>query len=98
MAQITLRIGDELARDLKRVAAEQGHSVNAFATTVLTAAVDPDSAGDDVERIRERLARAGLLAGGAGGERPADEDVAAAAREAAHGTPLSELVTEGRGA
>lgn len=97
MAQLTLRIDDGLARRLKDVAAEHGRSVNAYASSVLSAAVDPDLAGDDAQRVRERLARAGLLAEpGRAVEPPPREAVAAASRRAGRGRPLSDLVGEGR--
>ena len=98
MQQLTLRIDDELARRLKVVAADRGDSVNAFASAVLQAAVDPDLAGDEAQRVRERLARAGLLASVEAGdrERPPRDAVNAARARAGSGRPLSELVTEGR--
>lgn len=99
MAQLTLRIDDELARRLKQVAAEQQRSVNAYAAAVLGAAVDPELAEDELQRVRERLARAGLLAevgSPSPRHRPRSAAVAAAGRRAARGTPLSDLVGEGR--
>lgn len=98
MAQLTLRIDDALAERLKQVAAEQDRSLNAFASGVLAAAVDPDLAGSEIERIRERLARAGLLAdAGPPAVRPPEAAVTAARRRAGQGPPLSDLVREGRG-
>ncbi len=97
--QLTLRIAPELADDLKRAAGRRGESVNAFATAVLAAAVDPDLAGDEVDRLRERLARAGLLSEveRPDGFEPADPVALASARRAAgKGTPLSDLVRDGR--
>lgn len=97
MGQLTLRIDDALAQRLKEVAREQGRSVNAYAASVLSAAVDPDLAGDEAERLRERLARAGLLADpGAAVQRPDADAIAGARRRAGQGRPLSELVGEGR--
>ena len=61
MTQLSLRIDDGLARDVRARAAETGTSVNRWIADVLRAAVDPSFAGSEVERIRERLARAGLL-------------------------------------
>lgn len=97
--QLTLRIDADLAAELKRVAGRRGQSVNAFAAAVLGAAVDPELAGGDAERIRERLARAGLLdaAPSEVGAEPVDPTALHAARHAAgQGTPLSELVGEDR--
>lgn len=98
MAQLTLRLPDSLADDLRRAATERGQSVNAWATAVLRAAVDPDLAGDDAERTRERLQRAGLLieVEPFRGQRPAPEAEARARRAAAQSKPLSEYVIEGR--
>jgi plasmid stability protein len=98
MAQVTLRIPDELLDRLKQVCAAQGRSLNNWAAAVLSAAVDPDLAGDEAQRTRERLARAGLLLD-LGGRRRRRADGAAAARAraaAGRGRPLSDLVEEGR--
>ena len=99
MAQLTLRIADELAGQLKQEAARRGESVNALATHALRALVDPDLHDDALERTRERLRRAGLL------EEPApyhgrivsDGEFERARAEAAGGRPLSDYVSEGRG-
>jgi hypothetical protein len=97
-AQLTLRIDPRLAQYLKQVAAERGMSVNAFAERTLAAAVDPDTAGDEWERARERLARAGLLGTPmpVDYEPPSREAVEAAGRRAARGKPLSDYVIEQR--
>lgn len=97
MTQLTLRIDDALAQRLKAVAREQGRSVNAYAAAVLGAAVDPELAGDEAARLRERLGRAGLLAApGRQVAAPPAEAVEAARSRAARGRPLSDLVSEGR--
>lgn len=97
MSQLTLRVSDVLARRLKDAAAAQGRSLNAWATDVLSAAVDPDLAGDEVERLRERLRRAGLLVPvGAPRRRPPRADVERARAAAGKGTSLADLVAEGR--
>lgn len=98
MKQVTLRLDDDLARDLAGEAAARGQSVNAFAAGVLSAAVDPDAAGDEAERVRARLARAGLLAdpAPASGRRPDPDLLARARRRAGTGRPLAEFVAEGR--
>jgi predicted transcriptional regulator len=98
MRQVTLRLPDELADRLKEAAREQGRSVNGYASAVLAAAVDPELAGDEATRIRERLARAGLLAPPSDGarRRPSKAAVARARRRAGKGRTLSELVSEGR--
>lgn len=98
MARITLRLPDVLAGDLRAAASERGQSVNAWATAVLHAAVDPELSGADAERTRERLRRAGLLAQPERrrGHRPDEAAVARARRAAGHGRPLSDYVVEGR--
>jgi plasmid stability protein len=98
MRQLTLRVPDQLAERLKQAALEQHRSVNSYATAVLEAALDPELAGDEAARIRERLARAGVLAAT---ERPArsrpdDRAVRSARRRAGKGRALSDLVSEDR--
>lgn len=97
MHQLTLRVQDALAERLKLVAAQRGESVNAYATAVLSAAVDPDLADTEAARLRERLARAGLLApADRSGRRPDPASVERARRRAGVGRPLSELIGEDR--
>lgn len=99
MAQLTLRLDDHLARELKVAAKAEGRSLNAWASAVLRAAVDPDMAGDEADRLRERLRRAGILAqpGGPPRPRPPEEELARARAAAGRGRLLSDLVSEGRG-
>ena len=99
MAQLTIRIDDGLADDLRREAASAGRSVNAFVVDVIRAATDPELGGSAAERMRARLARAGLLHLPRRGETPAPDPalVAAARRRAGKGTPLSDLVSHDRG-
>ena len=97
MSQLTLRVADELHRRLREAAAARGVSVNTWASAVLAAATDPDLAGDETERVRERLRRAGLLAAEAAPRpRPARAAVERARAAAAGGAALSDLVTEDR--
>lgn len=99
MKQVTLRLDEALADRLRSVASERGESVNTFASTVLSAAVDPEHAGAEVERIRERLGRAGLLVRPKtlpAGTRPSKAELARARRAAGRGKPLSDYVAEGR--
>lgn len=71
--------------------------MNDYVTAVLDAATNPDLADGEAEVLRERLARAGLLAPtGKTRQRPPVERVAAARAAAARGTPLSQLVDQGR--
>ena len=97
MTQVTLRVPDELAQRLKKAAAEEGRSLNAWATGVLAAMVDPDFASTDTERARERLRRAGLLEEtGRRVSRPDPARVARARAAAGRGRSLSDFVSEGR--
>jgi predicted transcriptional regulator len=99
MAQVTLRIPDELLDRLKQVCNAQGRSLNSWASAVLAAAVDPEYADDEAQRTRERLARAGLLLD-LGDQRRQRADAGAAARArvaAGRGKPLSDIVQEDRG-
>jgi len=99
MAQITLRIDDRLAADIRDAAAHSGRSVNAWLAFVAKAATDPEAEGDEVTRLRERLRRAGLLSENVPDDGPdVDDEAFQEARAAAgRGTPLSQLVSEGRG-
>jgi hypothetical protein len=97
MAQVTWRAPDELVRRVREAAARAGRSMNEFLTRVLDAATDPALAGSDAERMRKRLARAGLLAApGPPRSRPAAGDLERARAAAGEGTPLSGLVSRTR--
>jgi plasmid stability protein len=104
MKQLTLRIDDRLVSALKAEAARREESVNALATRVLAAAVDPELAGDEAERLRARLRQAGVLAEDFGpvsvepGEpEPGGRELEAAREIAARGRSLAEYVGQGRG-
>jgi hypothetical protein len=100
MQQISWRAPDDLVGRVRHAAAQSGSSVNAWITRVLDAATDPEMSGSEADRVRERLARAGLLAEPSGltpTERPDPAAVAKARAKAGKGTPLSQLVIEGRG-
>lgn len=98
MAQMTIRVPDELLERVRRAAEDTDQSMNEYVATTLRARVDPDLAGTEVDRIRERLAHADLLAeGGPSHARHPDPDALARARAAAgRGTSGSDLVSEGR--
>jgi hypothetical protein len=98
MAQVSWRADDDLVERVKLAAASSGRSMNDFVTLVLDAVTDPALAGTEAERVRERLQRAGLLVvpGPAVARRPSRAAVAAAARRAAHGSSLADLVSDGR--
>jgi hypothetical protein len=95
---MTWRTSDELLERVRRQARQRGRSLNDWVTAVLSAAADPAFAGDEAQQVRERLAAAGLLdpVESVARRRPADADVARARAAAGRGTPLSELVDEGR--
>ena len=97
MAQLTIRTSDELVDRVRSAARRAGRSMNEYVVAVLGAATDPDLAGDEAERIRERLSRAGLLApAGAPRPRPDAGSVAVARAAAGRGTPLSDIVASDR--
>lgn len=99
MAQLSIRIDDDLAERVRSNAASSGRSMNRYVADVLDAATDPDKAGSEAERLRERLALAGLLANPQPLSKwrgPSREALAQARREAGRGKPLSDYVTEGR--
>lgn len=99
MPQITLRVDERLATEVKAYASKAGRSVNAWVVSVLRAVVDPDLAGSEAERTRARLARAGLLVlpqARAGLKAPDARRLARARQAAGKGTRLSELVAAGR--
>ncbi|MTD55050.1 toxin-antitoxin system HicB family antitoxin [Amycolatopsis pithecellobii] len=97
MSQVTWRAGEELVRRVQLAAKQQGKSMNEYVTQVLDAATNPDLAGDEAAKVRERLQRAGLLwQGGSPRARPDPEAVAAARAAAGQGVPVSSLVAEER--
>ncbi|HEV7527617.1 MAG TPA: hypothetical protein VGO29_01840 [Solirubrobacteraceae bacterium] len=98
MHQLTLRVPEELAERLTGAARDRDESVNGYAVKVLSAAVDPDFAGDEVTGLRERLARAGLLLTPEhhSMERPSAQALKRARAAAGRGRPLSDFVAEGR--
>lgn len=96
---MTWRTTDEILAQVRRQAEAHGRSLNEWVSTVLEAASDPSNAGTQAEQVRERLARAGVLDSVVEVPGPALDPtrVAAARARAGVGTPLSQLVTEGRG-
>ncbi|NLD75046.1 MAG: transcriptional regulator [Acidimicrobiales bacterium] len=96
-AQITIRAEEALVDRLKVAARQSGRSMNEFVVRILEAATDPDLAGDDATRIRERLAAADLLvSSSAPVEGPAPGRLAEARARAGKGTPLSDLISSER--
>ncbi len=98
MRQLTLRVPEELAGRLKLAASDHGDSVNGYAVKVLSAAVDPDLASDEITGLKERLAQAGLLLTPEriATKRPSARALSRARATAGLGRPLSEFVSEGR--
>ena len=97
MAQLTIRTSEELVERVRAVAHDSGQSMNEYVVAVLGAATDPDLAGDSAQRIRERLARAGLLApAGAPRSLPDVDRVTHARAAAGRGTRLSDIVASDR--
>jgi hypothetical protein len=98
MRQLTLRVPEALAEQLKLAASDHEDSVNGYAVKILSAAVDPDLAGDEITGLKERLQRAGLLL--TPESVPTDRSSAQALRRAraaaGRGRPLSDFVAEGR--
>jgi hypothetical protein len=98
MQQMTLRVPEELVDRVRRAAAGRRVSVNDYVKTVLDAATNPDFAGSEASRLRERLERAGLLVSpGPPRRRPAEDLLRKARTEAGTGTPLSDIVSRDRG-
>jgi uncharacterized protein (DUF1778 family) len=98
MRQLTLRVPEGLAEQLKGAARDRKESVNGYAVKVLSAAVDPDLAGDEITGLKDRLARAGLLLTPERlpRKRPSSRSISRARAAAGRGKPLSDFVTEGR--
>lgn len=99
MAQLTLRLDDELANRLKSHARSRGTSVNRFAILLLQAAIDPELESTEAERLRQKLHRAGLLEQHLPERQtklPTEDRLEQARSNAGRGTPLSNLVSSGR--
>src|SRR5262249_21073654 len=99
MPQITIRLDEELARQVKAHAAGQARSVNSWVVAVLNAAVNPELEDDAMERTRARLRRAGLLAQPLQTRHvraPDARRLDRARKAAGTGTPLSRLVSDAR--
>jgi hypothetical protein len=97
MTEVSWRASGELVERVRIAAKQRGRSVNDFMTSVLDAATNPYLAGSEAERVRERIAAAGLLVEPRPrSSRPDPAQVAAARGRAGQGTPLSDIVAAGR--
>jgi hypothetical protein len=99
MEQFSVRLSDERGRAVRRLAADRGRSINQTFEDLVAAATDPALAADDLQALRERLARAGLVFDVSelpGDVAPTDEELARARAAAGRRTPLARLVSEGR--
>lgn len=99
MEQFSVRLSDERGRAVRRLAAARSVSINQTFEDLVAAATDPALADDDRQALRERLARAGLvfdITAIPDVDAPTEAELARAAAAAGHGTPLAELVSEGR--
>lgn len=99
MKQIPLRIPQDLAEEAKQRAALEEISVNAFIARAVRVACHPYGGADrETAALRERLARAGMLAE----SEPApeveytQEELERARREATQGKSLSDYILEER--
>ena len=71
--------------------------MNEYVTVVLDAATDPALGGSEAERLRDRLANAGLLVPrGTSRKRPPGDRIRRARQAAGKGKPLSQVVAEDR--
>ena len=98
MAQLTVRLDDDLAAACRQEAEADGESLNGWVVKVLRVRTDPEYTGPGVERIRERFRRAGILAQPSGPPRvrPPAELVEEARRAGGGGAPSEQLVREDR--
>jgi predicted transcriptional regulator len=100
MEQFSVRLNDEHGRAVRRLAAARGRSINQTFEDLVAAATDPALAGDELAALRERLSRAGLVfdvSALPSVVAPTDDELQRARSAAGRGTPLSDLVSEGRG-
>ncbi|HET8931257.1 MAG TPA: hypothetical protein VFN21_11415 [Acidimicrobiales bacterium] len=97
--QVSWRADEELVERAKRRARELNTSLNGYISFVIDTATDPEAAGSEAERLRERLAAAGLLAQSPPpeGPTPTADELDDAMRAAGTGIPLSDYVSAGRG-
>lgn len=99
MQQFSVRLSEERGGAVRRLAAARGRSVNQTFEDLVAAATDPAHAGSEVVALRERLARAGLAFDPSTlpeAPAPGERELERARAAAGAGTPLEQLVREGR--
>jgi hypothetical protein len=99
MQQFSVRLSDEHGAAVRRLAAARGRSVNQTFDDLVAAATDPTHAGSELVALRERLARVGLVFDVSAlpdAPAPSERELQRARAAAGRGTPLAELVSEGR--
>jgi hypothetical protein len=99
MEQFSVRLSDERGSAVRLLAASRGVSINQTFEDLVAAATDPALAANDLHALRERLARAGLVFDVTTlpeVEPPGEDELARARAAAGRGTPLADLVSEGR--
>jgi predicted transcriptional regulator len=99
MQQFSVRLSDEHAAGVRRLAAARRRSINQTFEDLVAAATDPAHAGSGLAALRERLDRAGLafdLSTLPETPRPDERELERARAAAGRGTPLSALISEGR--
>jgi hypothetical protein len=99
MHQFSVRLSDEHGEAVRRLASARGRSVNQTFEDLVAAATDPAHAGTELGALRERLERAGLLFDISvlpDASVPSEREVERAREAAGRGTPLAEIVSEGR--
>ncbi len=102
MVQLSLRIDEQLHRDATLAARAAGTSLNGYLALVLRAALTPHDGEPESDRIRARLAAAGLIDGSsapqvAPSDAPSDKRFMQALERSRGGTPASTLIAEERG-
>jgi predicted transcriptional regulator len=99
MQQFSVRLSDEGAAAVRRLASARGRSINQTFEDLVVAATDPAHAGDELAELRERLARADLtfdVSTIPDAQVPSDDELERARAAAGRGTPLADLISEGR--
>src|SRR5687767_3112972 len=99
MQQFSVRLSDEHGAAVRRLAAARRRSINQTFEDLVAAATNPEHAGSELVALRERLNRAGLVFDVSvlpEAPAPSEQDLERARAAAGRGTPLSDLVSEGR--